>query len=637
MNKKERIELYNKFIKETWLDDSEILSIVSSQYDEWFQFANSKRSELQANLEYYKNVVEEWEVWDETTYSTVNALMARSISEEFRWEFEASNPRDQVIVDNLNAVLQQDYDDDDMLAVDVYWNFFKYIMWVYIKINGWWNGKKKSNEFNYVDPRIWIPDPNGNFSTGKFAYSGFETFIGKYAIDKEWLNIDSLKPFDQWFGSASMQKYLDQQTSNLMNVWVNADNLYYWVYYHYLYVQDEKWNDRKALVITWNDRTLILHLELIESGDKTIEPEFPFSFEYYGFEENNPFWDNVVRHTAEPQKIKALIKNLRIKKSKAELYPMYFYNERYIDKNKLSFWFNKFIPINTKTDVAVNLDSIITSFKPDSKADNSYLIDQDLDKQLEKATSIGANIQWSTQDQRDNTATEANLIQTNADVNIAYREKISNIGKKQFIRVWLQWYIKNFADADVKIVVLDNWVWATPIELKKKDFLSSAYHRIKVKSRTQVEMQRRKEVQALSQLVNIVLSMEWIDSYQKILILRDYAEALWYQKNKILSRLSGWPEEELIKTENEILSLWNYIDANATDNHLMHIILQKPTQNSTTESIAHFQNHLMQWMAQWKQISWMWWTGVFQSMQASMASQNSAQLNSPTPTITTNP
>lgn len=86
--------------------------------------------------------------------------MARSITEEFKGEFEAGNPRDQIIVDNLNAVLQQDYDDDDMLAVDLYGNFFRLVMGVYIKVAIGWDGKKKSNKFNYVDPRIWIPDPN---------------------------------------------------------------------------------------------------------------------------------------------------------------------------------------------------------------------------------------------------------------------------------------------------------------------------------------------------------------------------------------------------------------------------------------------------------------------------------------------
>lgn len=117
-------------------------------------------------------------------------------------------------------------------------------------------------------------------------------------------------------------------------------------------------------------------------------------------------------------------------------------------------------------------------------------------------------------------------MQTNSDINIAYREKIGNIGKKQFVKVWLQGYMNNFESGDKKIVIINNGIGATPIELKKKDFITSAYHRIKIKSRTQLEIQRRKEIQALSQLVNIVMSSPTIDEYQKILMLRDYAEAL---------------------------------------------------------------------------------------------------------------
>jgi hypothetical protein len=58
-----------------------------------------------------------------------------------------------------------------MLAVDLYGMFYKYVMGVYIKINTEWNGKTKTPVFNYVDPRIWIPDPNGDYATGKYSYS----------------------------------------------------------------------------------------------------------------------------------------------------------------------------------------------------------------------------------------------------------------------------------------------------------------------------------------------------------------------------------------------------------------------------------------------------------------------------------
>lgn len=84
-----------------------------------------------------------------------------------------------------------------------------------------------------------------------------------------------------------------------------------------------------------------------------------------------------------------------------------------------------------------------------------------------------------------------------------------------------------------------NGIGSVPVELKKKDFLTTAYNKIRVRSRTQLEITRKKEALALSQLTNLVMSMENIDNYQKILLLRDYAEALGYDKTKVLSRLSG--------------------------------------------------------------------------------------------------
>jgi hypothetical protein len=55
-------ELYDKFFQEVESDETQVLSMLTSQYNEGFEFANSKRTELQANLDYYKNVVEEGEV-----------------------------------------------------------------------------------------------------------------------------------------------------------------------------------------------------------------------------------------------------------------------------------------------------------------------------------------------------------------------------------------------------------------------------------------------------------------------------------------------------------------------------------------------------------------------------------------------
>lgn len=618
-------ELYNNFFKKVDKTEDEILWMIKSQFQEWEHFMSNKRDELDANFEIYKNVVENnWDVWDETTFSTINALIARSITEEFKWEFITNDVRTQITADNLNNMLAQDYDNDDMLAVDLYWLLFKYLMWVFIKIENWWNWISKAPIFNYVDPRSWIPDPNWDYATWQFSYSWIDTMIWEFAIENDWLNVDSLVPMSRWY-ETTLSKYRDQQLEWYINVWWEVYNNYYNIYYHYFYITDKKWDKRKAYAILWNDKTLLLKIDLLENPSDDIDAEFPLSFEYYGFEPNNPLWDNVVKHTAEPQKIKALMRNLRIKKSKAELYPMYFYNDKYLDKWKLAFWFNKFIPVSTKQDWPIDLNSIITAFRPDSRADNSYTVDTDLDRQIERATSIWANTQGSTIEWVEK-ATEISIIQNNTDINIAYREKVSNIGKKQFMRVWYQAYLKYWSEWDKKVIMIDDWIWTTPVELRKKDFFLKAYNKIRVRSRTQTEMQRRKDLQWLNALVSLVASIPNIDDYQKLLLLRDLAEAYWMSKSKIKTRLHWWPEEELIKLENDILDQKIFYPINPEDNHYIHILLQKPINDNNVAMITHFQAHIMEWIKQWKQInSSQNWT--LQWIQASMASSNQASLN----------
>ncbi len=132
------------------------------------------------------------------------------------------------------------------------------------------------------------------------------------------------------------------------------------------------------------------------------------------------------------------------------------------------------------------------------------------------------------------------------------------------------------------------------------------------------------------------MASDLVDNYQKKLLIKDYAESLWYSKHKIESRLWADPEEELCKAELDALSRKMYIDVNADDNHLMHIILQKPRENSTQEHIFHYMTHLIAWQKTGKQVnSQANWTQ--QAIQASSASQNIAQMNQqPSQPSTTN-
>lgn len=213
-------------------------------------------------------------------------------------------------------------------------------------------------------------------------------------------------------------------TNNVTNPWFD-------LYYHFFKTKGVDGKEYKALAVLSNDRSNLLAVELLKPACKEEEKDpslipFPFSFHYWKPEPNNPFGNRPANYIRDVQKYKTLIANLRIKKAKAELYPMYFFNQRYIkNQSELTFGFNKFIAVNTGADGAVPIDSIVKPFRPDSSADNSFKIDQSLDLQVERSTSIGDNLLGAVGSGTE-TATEQNIVQSNADLNLAINSKIDN-------------------------------------------------------------------------------------------------------------------------------------------------------------------------------------------------------------------
>ena len=115
---------------------------------------------------------------------------------------------------------------------------------------------------------------------------------------------------------------------------------------------------------------------------------FPFAYTWWKPRTNNPFGDRIATYVTDVQRVKAEIANLRLDKSKAELYPMYLYNTRLIkNKEDLNFGFNKLIATNPLE--GESLSNAVTPIQHDYRADNSYLIDESLDRQTEASTSIG--------------------------------------------------------------------------------------------------------------------------------------------------------------------------------------------------------------------------------------------------------
>lgn len=628
----EVIKNYDDFFKLCNKTEDEILAQIWSQSQEGINFVTRIREQLQADFILFKDQKSnEDKIWDTTIFNNHTSLMSRSFLDRPTALFDTydSSKKDAVI--NLNAAYKEDYEEEDYEILEYMKDFYKFLFWVSIKARIWWNWYTKAPKFQVVDPRIWVCDPNGNYFQWEYAYTWFEKlFDRESAANQGWMNMDTIYPLNNSAYSLVLLKKRDQNSSSLINIGTNrVFNPYFDIYYHFGDVECADGKFRKFVAVLWNNRRLLLSIKFQPATCKEEEenPELithPLAFYYWKPEPNNPFGDRPANKLRDVQRVKAIIANLRLNKAKAELYPMYFYNKKYIqNKSDLWFGFNKFIGIDTMQDWAVDLDSIVKSFKPDTKVDTSLVIDQSLDKQTERSTSIWDSTFWVTPENRES-ATMTNNNQSNTDINLSINSKIDNWWQKQFLREWLRWYLENFTTWDKKFVSVDTWVGTVPAELTKKEFLIGIKVKIKILSKWEIEQQKNKDKLWIQILYSATAADPNVPTFSKTLLLRDYAEAMDFPVEKIATRFWVNPEEEIAKQENWLLLQWIPVKVNPNDDDFIHLIMQKDAWNSEAAEL-HYLAHIKQWKSKGKPQPQTWWgnAGMLESMNAQVAANAS--------------
>jgi hypothetical protein len=136
-------------------------------------------------------------------------------------------------------------------------------------------------------------------------------------------------------------------------------------------------------------------------------------------------------------------------------------------------------------------------------------------------------------------------------------------------------------------------------------------------------------------LINLVIADQSVPLFSKNLLLRDYAEAMWFPAEKIPTRFWYNPDEEKAKQENRMLLLWMKVPVSPDDDDLCHLTFHKWAWWWDMAQI-HIAAHIKQWISKWRPQPNPWDTSwMAQSQQAQIAASLARQNNAPTPNITT--
>lgn len=556
----EVLEDFSRFKELSVLDENQLMARLRIQSDEGYLFVANVREQMQADYMLFLNQKKdksEDKLGDTTLYNTHCQFMAREYTGKPNFNFVSTDGSQDDTVRALNSAKDEDWKDSSMASNDYFIKFYKYLFGPGITIKEGWDAANTRNVFKVVDPRLWICDPNGDYVTNKFAYTGIDMLKSFQEMsDSGYMNLDRLAPTQLTQRSESLLKSRDQGAAGLgRRTTNNAENAYYDCYLHFCTVPCNDGQVRKVAVMTGNNRGQMLSVRFLKESTKQQEknPElvpWPISVEYWKPKPNDPMGDRPANYVRDVQRHKAILANLRMKKAQAELYPMYFYNKKYLENpNNLQFGFNKFIALNTGVDGAVPIDSIVKPFRPDARADWTLTMDASMDQQVERSTSMNAITAGSTPERRE-AATTNKLVSDNTDINLSLNGKIANWGRESLARLWLQGYLENFETGDKKLVLIATGSGHTPYTLKQKDFFLASLCRIVVESDAEVLERREKEKFALMNVNALIAASPDVPGISKLMMLRDLVIASGVSDVKIPTHLPHTPQEALAKDEN---------------------------------------------------------------------------------------
>lgn len=618
------------FLMSIKIDETDLLSQVKSERSIWDDYVNWERDEIEADLILLRNQIKQkGKIGDTTLFNNHTALVARSFHNKtpikFKWD---KNWIDREIK-MLNSVYKEDWQTPYMKAIKYYEYFDKFATWISITAKVGWDWIYKRNIYQNINPLLAVPDPNGDYFTGDYRYIWFSSIKTEWQLEAEWYDIENLQQWEsvQWALEVQRQSQQDQWFTTLDDKWL------YEVYLHFTTIQVEnEWKtiNKKIWVLTWANEKVILNAWYIKAGNKYEEkfPEaikFPLKFKYWKPLRNNFFWDRIANYTRDVQIQKAIIANLRLDKMRAELYPMYLYNKDYVSWKDLSFWFNKGIPISTGINwPQVNLQNLVSPVAKDLRIDTSITVDQLMDRQVEKSTSIWDVVQWTTPDKRETLWTNQ-LIQSNTDINLSLNEEIDLIWEEQWVQIWFAWYYQNFSSADSKLIFAWMWTSQIPIQLKRKDFIYEWNLAISIESNAQSETRKRKQAMAYQITWPLILQDQSINEWSKRHTLRRIAEANWIDWEDIDIEIPKTSQQKLQALENELLNDGEYIEINPNDDHEQHLIEMWSlilTPEAEAHQYAHIQASIQQWqMMTENQDQWM-----LNSMNNIASAQTSQQM-----------
>lgn len=539
-----------------WLDEANILSQIKREYKIWYEAVSAKRKIREDDIKNkYVPLATEDKINIHSIYTAMQTLMSVYHSDNMVVKFVWRKKINIEQAAQINRLAEFDYDEMELDKLDYLWNWNRFFHWVWIKIINWFDTYTQTPISKIMNTLSWIPDPRWWFTIDNHRWCWFEISDTKESMEHSWfMNVDLVNSANENTQSEIRSAYMDWR--NIINNYVDdTPNKKYDIYNHYTIID---WY--KYLVTTANHNTLILRMIRLEpitkeERDNPLKVPFPVALKYYSPIESDPIWISVPDLLKDKQSNESKLFNLTlITATRNALWDDKVYNPKKIrninDLKTPTVW-GKYIAANIND--WENLGSVIMTVPKENVTSLPFDIQSALRFQSSISTWMDSTTLW-IQGDGNQTATEAQITQKNANLRFILWTKVWKWGEESFWKLWYRSYVFNLKTRSKKAIWIQKWFDTKHYEIWRKDFITSENINIKIISKSELESMRNKEKNDFFAISPQFLGDPTATNLSKLYIKRKMFRLMWLSEEEIMRIVPLSIDERIANLDIELIN-----------------------------------------------------------------------------------
>lgn len=568
------------------MSEEEVVSTVQTEYQLCYDFMLPKINEWLVRMTVYNNQKrDKTKIGDPLLFTVFQTLLASLYDDRLNVGFGPREVGDEEMSENLSMTAEFDYDEMRKNLIDFEWDWDTLFMGNGLLLTHEFDRDKMCPRPQVMDPCTTLRDPravafNGDANGNNACrFWGREITATKSELENnpEYFDIDELKVGKELKSLLSQSKQKRRKAQGLAEINEKEDelkenaefNLVEW--YTHL-------NGEKYIITLGNSQTkLIRATKINEKRWPAINRKlFPSAHDWDGV--------SVPDIVEDKQRARAILQNLGLMSAKADVEPMYLFNEdRIKNRSDLKFGYNKFIRV--QGDGSVN-DAIQPMNKPAVHQQVSWIMEL-MDQSSQRALAT-PEIQQGIVSEKSRTLGELELVSAKVDTRYSLAAKIFGWSEAEFWQGWYQGYKKHFKGKIDKKMVRIAGVWGPEVRpFKREDLIGTADPDIIIESKIVAEAKRIKERNAFTQYYGIIVNNP--DANRRFAD-KELAKLNGLKTQQIKMLFPMTLDEMEADMENEILEKNQQAKVEVQQDHQSHIIIHMKLNDSKIRD-KHIETH----------------------------------------------